>query len=474
MKFGVLSYGNGFSNVGDWVQSMGVIKTYSEMGLTYEDLVKIDRRDLNEYRGEKVVLPLGGFFDKMFRRKCFPLSEDIIPVFLGFHCTDEKIMKYLGKYKDSFFGCRDLATASMVGKTLGTFDKVFMSGCFSLCLDKRQVSERQSKIYLVDVIPELFPYIPKEIKEKAEYGTQISMDFIPMSNAEADEKALAFTRNWLNTLKENAKLVITSRLHLALPCVALGIPVIVARKYHEDTDRYSGYDNLFHVYLPHEFYEIDWEPSVPDVEWLKTEIIQNAVLLLRNTYQKNQFDDAFVKKYNRQVLKVNQFFLETSGQVVYGSGEHASYLSQSQKEFYVKNKQNYNNILEYLVGGSLDEKTLVIWGAGDKGDLMMRRYEHVLGEFKDCFYVDMNPQKQGGRLNGFPIFCPGKIKELDKDKIFVIVAVNDYDSKIGREIAESLYCNYHLREGKEFFFLSKLDSSGRMAIDDIALNSSLM
>lgn len=474
MKFGLLSFGNTVSNLGDWVQSLGVIKVYQYMGIAFDELVLIDRHKLRSYQGEKVVLPMGGYFDKVFGIDFFPLSDDIIPAFFGFHCTDEKILKLLGEYKNFFFGCRDLATADSINKSLGYSDKIFMSGCFSLCLDRRKLSMEPEKIYLVDAIPELSPYIPNNIRDQAINLTQIYSRFTSMNDEEANRNALEATKEWLGIFYKTAKLVITSRLHLALPCAAMGIPVIVARRYYDDTDRYSGYEALFHVYMPHEFSEINWTPPVHDIEWLKEEIITNAVSLIHRTASDKKLNVDFIAQYIQQIKKADSFFKKASENTFYCMGPQASYLSQAQKQYYFENIDKYNNILEYIINDSLCDRTLVIWGAGDKGFWMMRRYEHIVKQFKKCFYVDKNTEKQNGRLNGFPVLEPKAIQEIDRKKILIIIAVKSYDSTIGREIAKELSCSYNFKEGKEFLFLDKLDSSARMAIDDIALNSSLM
>lgn len=474
MRFGVLSFGNTLSNLGDWIQSLGVFKVYQKMGIPLTDLKEINRNELTTYQGEKVILPMGGYFNKICGYECFPLSKDIIPVFFGFHCTDEKMLRYLKDYEDLFFGCRDLATADMIKKICGKSPGIFMSGCFSLCLDKRKLSKEPADIYMVDIIPELLSYIPERIKENAICLSQVSWQFVSMSNEEANQKSLATTEKWLDNLRENARLVITSRLHLALPCTAMGIPVIVARNYFDDTDRYSGYNGLFHVYMPHEFANINWEPSVPDIEWLKKELMKNASELLQNASLESKYNNNFVTHYQYQVKQLDTYFTKSSEDIIYYSGPNASYLSQSQKEHYYNNRGKYSNILEYILKSSLEDRTLVIWGAGDKGFLMMRRYAHIVDKFGKCFYVDKDSKKHNTRLNGLSVFSPDEIKKIDKNKIVIIIAVKDYDSAIGRKIAADLYHDYSFREGREFFFLDKLDSSARMALDDIALSAPLM
>lgn len=54
-----------------------------------------------------------------------------------------------------------------------------------------------------------------------------------------------------------ARLVVTSRLHCALPCVALGTPVIFVPKDKNDI-RFKGYNEFLNIYSPEDLQKIDW------------------------------------------------------------------------------------------------------------------------------------------------------------------------------------------------------------------------
>ncbi|WP_271811981.1 polysaccharide pyruvyl transferase family protein [Clostridium beijerinckii] len=472
MKYGILSFGNKLSNIGDLIQTIGVLNVYERMGISEQELIKVNNYNLSEYSGERIVLPLAGYFNAMPNVRTFPLSPDILPVFLGFHCTDEKILHHLGKDGYDPYGCRDLATMNEIKKSFGEETKVFMSGCFTLCLEKRDDNSLANKVFLVDVIKEFYPYIPDEYIKEAEENSQITHEFLRMSEQIAYSESILVVKKWLDRLKREAKLVITSRLHLALPCIAMGIPVIVARRDNDDTDRYSGYDELFHVYLPNEYDKVDWKPKVKDIEWIKNEIFNNAKVLLKETFEKNKIS-LFKENYMKQVQLLSKWF-EKSSYIPYYGGENLSYLSQYQKEHYFLNKNIYGNLLSYIIGAPLDNYDLVIWGTGDKGNYMMRRYEKLVIQFNSCIYVDSDPTKWNSKLHGYDICNPSEIRRYKKEKIVVIVAVNHYYSEAGRAIAMSLVNDFGLIEGKQFFMLDKLDSSGKMAIDEFALKATLM
>lgn len=60
---------------------------------------------------------------------------------------------------------------------------------------------------------------------------------------------------------------------------------------------------------------------------------------------------------------------------------------------------------------------------------------------------------------------PDIIKESASEELMVIVAADNYYSGAGMAIGEILINTYHLQEGKEFFFLDKLNNSMNMPLD---------
>ena len=74
---------NGDGNLGDCIQNLAVENLYNEMGIN--NLEKVNRDDIANYKGEKVILPMQGWFGNV--HKVFPAnwSKDIHPIFVGFH-----------------------------------------------------------------------------------------------------------------------------------------------------------------------------------------------------------------------------------------------------------------------------------------------------------------------------------------------------------------------------------------------------
>lgn len=471
MKYGVIAWGNKPGNWGDILQSYMVLNIYREMNIEMEDIIFIHYHQIAQYAGEeKLLLPMVGYFNNIYNVDIFPLPNNIIPFFWGFHCTDEKVLQYL-KPEYKYFGCRDLETVDAISKWFFDQDvKVYMSGCVTMLLPKRENAIVKGKVFLVDIRESLRPYIPRYLLEEAVEQTQIfSVQGTEENNIKETFQGI---EQWIYNYAAQAKLVITSRVHVAIPCTALGIPVIVTADYNNDTDRFSGYEELFHVYKPHEYSDIDWEPHVKDFSKLKQMIAMN----LKNWINLYKNEQRAVKVSNELLANINQvdeIFKKNKSLIVY-RGEKFSYLSQKQKEDFYCRRQEYTNILEYLLGKKINDITIIIWGAGDKGFYMARRYQSALNTCKNFFYVDGNPLKYQRNIYGRPIFSPDIIKKYNPNEICVIVAVKEYYGKNVQQIVERLRNEFELEEEKNFLILDKIDESARMAIDDIGMSCTLM
>lgn len=472
MQLGILSFGSKMTNIGDIAQKLGVMDAYASAGIDAETLPRIYAYDLNAWQ-EDTAFIMSGYFDVYYRQNMFPIADKGHPFYLGFHCVDEKRMEEIQRQtrQPLFIGCRDLASYRSMKRVFGPEIPVFMSGCFSLLQERRSEEPDQGKVMLVDVETGLIPYIPKELLAEGEYHTHIHPSFA-RDNGEADRMAVDYVRNWFAYLKKNAKLVITSRLHCALPCVAMGIPVVVARKYVDDTERYSGYEKLFPVYMPDEYDKIDWNPVVTDIEWLKQELRDNAAELFRLIRSGASWDEKTVAAYVSRWEHIHTWF--TTGKYTpYYEGAFAGYLSHKQKLYYLQHREEYPSILSYITGRNLSELELVIYGCGSRGCQMLHRYQKEISKFKSFCFVDRDKEKQGKSMMGVPIYAP-EILMNRQQECLIIVAINTYYEKPGREIASMLANQYGYQEGTGFLMLDKLDSSARFEMEEFAYTVPLM
>lgn len=272
MKYGLLKYDENkqFFNVGDNIQSLA-----AKQFLPQTDLF-LNREKLADYKGDKVKLIMNGWFTHNIHN--WVPSDDIVPLFVSFHMNNtaapfmlsEKGIAYLKKHTP--IGCRDQFTADTL-KAKGI--EAYFTGCLTLTLDSYKVndSERGDAIYIVDPLysyprPEKIFYNAKATlrnilngtafqlgKKKKHLKTFISEELLnsakfinqePPSNTYSDEEKFEMAEALLKKYAK-AKLVITSRIHCALPCLAMGTPVIFINGFDSfvDSCRFDGILKLF-------------------------------------------------------------------------------------------------------------------------------------------------------------------------------------------------------------------------------------
>lgn len=272
MKHGLLTYdeNKNFFNVGDNIQSLAA-KQFLPKVDTF-----LNREKLGEYHDEPIKLIMNGWFTHNIHN--WVPSDKIDPVFVSFHMNNtaapfmlsEKGIAYLKKHQP--IGCRDKFTVQTLQEK--GIDAYF-TGCLTLTLDsyKADDSQRTDKIYIVDPLynyprsekvfynakhtvksilngkafqlgkkmKHVRKFVSKEVLDKAVFVNQE-----PPSNTYNDEEKFAMAEKLLNDYAR-AKLVITSRIHCALPCLALGTPVIFVNGFDSfvDSCRFDGILDLF-------------------------------------------------------------------------------------------------------------------------------------------------------------------------------------------------------------------------------------
>lgn len=241
-----------YTNVGDWIQTFAVDELYKQMGIKKQDIIEINRDELALYKGEKCIVIMQGWFNQLNRKDFFPLSDYLIPVYIGFHRLEKK---HLEQLKGKAIGCRDEATYRLFVN--GNWN-AYLSGCLTITFPRRLKTQHQTEIFFVDVPESLYEFVPSEIMKKSH---KLTHELFDRENPEKDAKSI------LELYRDRAALVVTSRLHCAAPCMAMGIPVILTRNYFDD--RYGWIDKYLKLYTPDKFKDIDWEVKDIDLETQK-------------------------------------------------------------------------------------------------------------------------------------------------------------------------------------------------------------
>ena len=257
MKLGVVAY-PGSINIGDEVQSVAAERLLPKVDYY------IDREGMKNFQTEeKVKLICNGWF--MEEPDNWPPSPSIDPLFISFHVTNSNAshQKLLNPNLVDYYkqhepiGCRDLATVRLFEK-IGV--RAYLSQCLTLTLENN-FKERNDKILLVDPFRRNFTkgyrdyYTKKLVPEK--YHDQVEIIEQRRYNLDADREARFKDASDLIDRYAQAKMVITSRTHCALPCLALGTPVYFVNSGYTTkaslNDRFVGLIELFNIIGPEHF-----------------------------------------------------------------------------------------------------------------------------------------------------------------------------------------------------------------------------
>ena len=282
-------YGSYTTNIGDNIQSHAVKSLINGFGLK---CTPVDRDTLTTYNGKIINVFMNGVVYYL------DFSRHYSPVFLGI-CMEEnrirenaEILKNYGK-----IGCRDVSTAQRL-KAYGA--DTFVTGCFSMTLPTRTEVPKTRKIFFVGVSGELKSYIPKELLPYSEFIVQRDISYeYPLSTEEIGRKnKLAI--DMLDRYKNEATLIVTSLLHCASPCIAMGIPVILARDEYDP--RFSSINKITKLYLKDDYKNINWFPDPVDVDEIKSNMIELAKSRLLHNTLPNNLLDYFNNLYPQEVI----------------------------------------------------------------------------------------------------------------------------------------------------------------------------
>lgn len=148
---------------------------------------------------------------------------------LGEHLLATEVIAYYKLHEP--IGCRDLESARILSDH-GV--RAYFSGCLVLTLNRRS-SLKTEEIGLVDV--------PREVAALA--PPKMSHHIIDIGHTTAGGERFQFAYSVLDVCAR-AKLVITSRFHCALACLAFGTPVFFITNNFSDM-RYGGMGNINYI-----------------------------------------------------------------------------------------------------------------------------------------------------------------------------------------------------------------------------------
>lgn len=263
MKYGVIYYKD-TDNIGDDIQTYAAYKFLPRVDYC------IDREHMSDFVPDKkefVKVIANGWYNH--DKSSFLFSPYIYPLMVSMHFSKNDLITNPGytfldgyaKEKLKWFepiGCRDENTAKELNK-LGY--KTFFSACLTMTIDPIGEKKEEDYICAVDLKPEVLEHLKSitdsEIREVShwlifdkDYSYEEKRKIIEEYTFKSFEDRAKYVeknanlsfeermKNVEDLLKvyQNAKLVITDRIHVALPCLALGTPVLLIF-YEHNSDR---------------------------------------------------------------------------------------------------------------------------------------------------------------------------------------------------------------------------------------------
>ena len=271
MKYGLLVYIDTI-NLGDDIQSYAARRFLPRV-----DYI-VDRERLDTFTtgtdGPVSVIMNAWYMHKKFN---WPPAQVINPFFISVHVTQNNSYEIYGigdRFLDGLggdylrhyapIGARDESTLLLLRRK-GI--ESYLSGCLTLTLDLPPIETKTDKVLLVDVHPKRVKLLKKRYPQIDWAETTHIFDSKMHCKLSLDER---FTQveNQLR-LYQGAKCVVTERLHCALPCLALGTPVLLIARI-DALDRMNSFLRLLHTTTPKELekgdtlYNFNKPPANPD------------------------------------------------------------------------------------------------------------------------------------------------------------------------------------------------------------------
>ncbi len=253
--FANYTYNGKYANsLGDQIQILTFDYLYNSMGVSKDDIVYIDLYDLHKYNGAQVKLPVSMPLINYYENGIAGMfSDKITPIFFGLTLAKDtlthKEVEYYKRYEP--IGCRDeRAYNTMIKYGINAY----LGGCLTIALPRRKTSNKQDKIFIVDIPDEAKEFIPSDILKDAVWLTHTLY-------GELEKSPYCMAKDRLKLYSDEAKLVITSLLHASIPCTALGIPVILLKK--NVSYRFAWAEALLKIYTPEEYNDVDWFITPP-------------------------------------------------------------------------------------------------------------------------------------------------------------------------------------------------------------------
>lgn len=233
MKYYYQIEGDLRNNIGDVLQGM-VAKAFLP-----DNALVVDREALGDIdESESALLIANGWYMHSFDK--FPPPNNVNPIYLSVHIAQSQLLTNK-KVRDHFkkhapIGCRDEKTLKLF---LGWGIPAYYSSCLTTTTSKRAEINKSGmgEVLLVDNVDHP---IPDEVKSKLEslLGTaMVRVSHDPPDVSGTIEEYMQHSETHMNYLLERyckAALVVTTKIHCALPCLGMGANVMLVHPNPSD------------------------------------------------------------------------------------------------------------------------------------------------------------------------------------------------------------------------------------------------
>lgn len=412
-------------NIGDYLQFIVTDYLYSLMGVDENEVVRISFDEVETYDGEAVILPFCYSFIYFVKSGKISISNKIKSVFLAvtlstidqfmnldeFFSDDDNRAYFL---KHSPVGCRDEITYNIFVK-YGI--PAYIHGCMTAIFPKYSGSPGKKTLF-IDAPKSLLPFIPDSLFDEYEFSTQ--QYYLDKSDCMNYRKIFEFVRSKYQYYRQTAKLVVTSRLHVALPLTAFGIPVILA-KDHVD-GRFSFIEAYLPIYSRENYGKINWSPCIPDMENMKELLIEHAVGRIRGNMDQSEL----IKREDY----LTNFFMSRKIENDYKNSHTATHKNGDRFDEYAAQYWNKDEKIKYA-----------LWGATENNAEYWKN--HIETHYPNAELAAVFDSFREGELFRIPYQHPEKI--IKDSGIYIIVCsvgAADAALKLFKElnIDKSRYC----------------------------------
>ena len=263
----------GSKNIGDYIQTKAVIDIIDSKKTRI-----LDRENLDKYNDDEIKTIINGWF--MENPKNWPPSNKIKPLFISFHINPSVQGELLKKESLEYFkkhepiGCRDHYTRDIL---LEKGINAYYSSCVTTSMERSKYLKKNTKpegIIVIGAFDRLAPSINKKTVsqlivstlkyplKKIVYNLKLSKFNKHLNNQKtiiqkhsqivsnpiiSHNEGLKLAEDMLEKIA-SSEILITSRIHAALPALAMGLKVVFIDEgldHVNHKQRISGLRNYF-------------------------------------------------------------------------------------------------------------------------------------------------------------------------------------------------------------------------------------